>query len=301
MPTRRSQGMLGLIRSHKQFANTVATQWMMRIDPPAETVARLRMSGTTASAVSGLGMPGILISPRRLLAEDAVILHLHGGAYMSGGILQCRALASPICAAAGIRILTFSYRLAPKHPYPAQLEDALTAYRFLRDSGYAPDRIALLGESAGGNLALALTLRLRDLGEPLPAAIALLSPWVDLAQTGESYQTQREIDATLNAGELMEAAIDFSGGEARLKDPEISPVYADFTGFPPVMIHCGANELLLSDSEMLERALLRDHVDVRLIRWAGMCHVFQAFGFEESRASNQQTGLFLRRHLIREE
>ena len=300
MPTRRSQGMLGLIRSHKQFANTVGSQWIMRIDPPAETVARLRMHGTAGVSVSGLSMPAVMISPKKCVVEDAAILHLHGGAYVSGGMLQCRAIASPICAAAGVRTLTFSYRLAPRFPYPAQLEDALTAYRFLREQGYAPDKIAFVGESAGGNLALALALRLRNLGEPLPAAIALMSPWVDLAQTGVSYQTLRPLDATLEADRLMESAVSFAGSQTRLKDPDISPVYADFTGFPPVMIHCGANEILLSDSEMLEQAMLRDRVDVLLIRWAGMCHVFQAFGFEESKASNQQIGLFLRRHLAKD-
>ena len=229
--------------------------------------------------------------------HGAAILHLHGGAYVSGGLLQCRELISPICAAAGARALTFCYRLAPKHPYPAQLEDALRAYRFLRDLGCKPENIALVGESAGGNLALSLVRRLREMGERLPAGLALLSPWVDLAQRGESYRTLQDVDATLNAGELMESALQFAGSSERLQSPEISPLYGDFTGFPPTLIHCGASEILLSDSEGLERAMLRDGVDARLVRWAGMCHVFQAFGFEESKASNRQIGLFLRRCL----
>lgn len=297
MPSRRSQEMLGLIRTHKRFASAVNRNWIMKLDPPADLVARLRMNGTMGLSVRELGMPAVLVEPRRLLRPEGVILHLHGGAYVSGGILQCRALISPISAASGVRALTFSYRLAPKHPYPAQLEDALKAYRFLRGIGYEPRQIVFVGESAGGNLALELALRLGEMGEELPAAIALLSPWADLAQNGESYRTLTELDATLEAEELMESAAAFAGDRERLTAPEISPLYARFSGFPPVQIHCGTQEILLSDSEGLESAMRRDGVDVQLIRWEGMCHVFQAFGFEESKASIHQIGAFIRRQL----
>ena len=297
MPTRKSQGMLGLLRSHKKFVTTVGNDWIMRVNPPADVVAKLHMQGTTAQTVPSLHMPALMVEPHPLDNKDAVILHMHGGAYVSGGILQCRSLISPICAAAGVRALTFCYRLAPQYPYPAQLEDAYRAYRYLRDQGFAAEKIAFVGESAGGNLALALALRLRDEGEKLPCAIALLSPWLDLAQRGDSYKTLQRVDATLDGEELLQCAIRFSGGEDKLTDPRISPVYADFTGFPPVQIHCGTNEILLSDSEQLELALLRRGVKAQLLRWVGMCHVFQAFGFEESRASNRQIGMFLKKHL----
>ena len=297
MPTRRSQEMLGLIRAHKKLASRFSQTVLMRAEPPVERVAGMRVSGTTARSVKGLHLPALLVTPEKVEVHGAAILHLHGGAYVSGGILQCRSLISPICAAAGVRALTFCYRLAPQYPYPAQLEDAYRAYRYLRDQGFAAEKIAFVGESAGGNLALALALRLRDEGEKLPCAIALLSPWVDLAQRGDSYKTLQGVDATLDGEELLQCAIRFSGGEDKLQDPRISPVYADFTGFPPVQIHCGTNEILLSDSEQLELALLRRGVKAQLLRWVGMCHVFQAFGFEESRASNRQIGMFLKKHL----
>ena len=297
MPSKRSQDMLDLIPAHKKMASDIGNGWLMKVDPPAEAVARLHIRGTTGAAVTGLDMPAVMVTPDKAEIPDAVILHMHGGAYVSGGLLQCRTLISPICAAAGVRALTFSYRLAPQHPYPAQLEDALRAYRYLTDAGISPRKIAFVGESAGGNLALALALRLRDAGEEMPAAIALLSPWVDLAQTGESYEALADVDATLDKDSLLKSAVEFAGSAERLTDAEISPVYADFTGFPPVLIHCGTRELLLSDSEMLDRALLRDGVEAQLVRWEGMCHVFQAFGFEESKAANSQIGQFLNKHL----
>lgn len=297
MPSRRSQEMLGIIRSHKKLASSVSNGMLMKVDIPVEQAAKFRVNGTSALPVNGLDMPAMRIKPSKVLVDDAVLLHLHGGAYVSGGLLQCRALISPICAEAGIRAVTFSYRLAPEHSYPAQLDDAYKVYQFLRSAGFEAKKIGLVGESAGGNLALALTLRLRDEGEELPGALTLLSPWVDLAQTGESYRTLKEVDATLNAEELLHSAIAFAGSESRLTAPDISPVYADFIGFPPTLIQCGTSEILLSDSEKLEKAMLRDGVDAHLVRWQGMCHVFQAFGFEESKAANHQLGIFLYEHL----
>lgn len=300
MPSKRSQDVLGLIRAHKKMASDIGNGWLMKVDAPAEAVAKLRVNGTTGAVLPDLDMPAMMVTPGKVEVPDAALLHMHGGAYVSGGLLQCRKLISPICAAAGARALTFSYRLAPQYPYPAQLEDAMRAYRYLLDAGFSPRRIAFVGESAGGNLALALALKLRDAGEALPGAIALLSPWADLAQTGESYAALSDADATLDAEELMKNAVDFAGSPERLRDADISPVYASFSGFPPVLIHCGTQEILLSDSEMLERAMLRDGVEAQLVRWEGMCHVFQAFGFEESKAANRQIGQFLKKHLERD-
>ena len=293
MPSKKSQGMLHMIRAHKRLVTGLSNS-VMHIDPPIERVARSHIVGTSAEIIRDFPMPALMVTPRETVIEDACILHLHGGAYMSGGLLQCRVLIGPICAFSGVRAMTFSYRLTPEHIYPAQLEDALQAYQYLLSQGYSADRIVLVGESAGGNLALSLTRRLRDEGRPLPAGLALLSPWADLAQTGESYRALRNEDATLDPDELLAAGIAFAGGPERLTDPDISPLYADFHGFPPAVIHCGTKEILLSDSENLEKRMLEDGVNAHLIRWEGMCHVFQAFGFEESRASNMQLGAFVR-------
>lgn len=300
MPSRRSQGMLKLIRTHKKFASRIGNDLLLKIEPPVQAVAHLHMEGTSAKLISGLPFPALMVCPDKAAADDAVILHMHGGAYVSGGLLQCRALIAPICSSSGLRAFTFSYHLAPEYTYPAQLEDAWTAYQFLKEQGYSAKKIALVGESAGGNLALALALRIREMGEEMPGAIALLSPWVDLKQTGDSYKALKDVDATLDAEELMKNAVAFAGADYMLDDARISPVYADFSGFPPVQIHCGTHEILLSDAELLEHQMLRCGVKVQLFRWAGMCHVFQAFGFEESKASNQQIGLFLKSRLLGE-
>jgi acetyl esterase/lipase len=298
MPSKRSQDMLDMIQAHKKMASDFSNGWLMKVDAPAGAVARLHVRGTTGTAVAGLDMPAVMVTPDKLEIPDAVILHMHGGAYVSGGLLQCRTLISPICAATGARALTFSYRLAPQYPYPAQLEDALRAYRYLTNAGVSPRKIAFVGESAGGNLALALALCLRDAGEEMPAAIALLSPWVDLAQTGESYEALSGVDATLDKDGLLKSAVDFAGSEKGSGTREFLPSTLTLPVFPPTLIHCGTREILLSDSEMLNHAMLRDGVEAQLVRWEGMCHVFQAFGFEESKAANWQIGQFLKKHLM---
>ncbi len=302
MPSRKSQGTLGLLRAHKKAQATVSNDLVMGLNLPADIVARIRMYHTTARPMGGLGMPALMVEPDETADAGCALLHLHGGAYTSGGLLQCRAVISPVCAEAKLPALTFSYRLAPRWPYPAQLEDALKAYDCLIAMGYAPDKIAFVGESAGGNLALALALKLKHSGRPLPAALALMSPWTDPLQTGESYRTLMKTDPTLDEEELMRSALAFaSGSEEVLKDPMISVKDADFTGFPPTQIHVGTSEILLSDAEALDRKMDADGVQCQLVRWEGMCHVFQIFGFEESRLSYRMIGKFLRERLYENE
>lgn len=297
MPSRRSQRALRAMRTHRRFFQTVSSQVLEMMRLPDEAVAELSIYGTRGRLLES-DVPAVLVMPRRVVTNEAVLLHFHGGAYVSGNLLQARMVISPISAAAHLQGITFSYRLAPEHPYPAQLEDAMQVYRLLLKMGVRPEKIGFVGESAGGNLALALALSLKEKGQPLPGALCLLSPWTDPAQTGESYRTLREVDATLNADELMVSARDFVGGEEALfNDPLVSPIYADFTGFPPTQIHVGDSEILLSDSQRLLQCMQRDAVDVSLIRWAGMPHVFQIYGFEESRASIKTMGSFLQQTL----
>lgn len=294
MPSAKAKRMLSTLRSHRALFQTVSGAVLTKINLPDQTAAGLKAFGTRGRLVKNAARPTMVVSPRRVAAPGAVLLHLHGGAYKTGGLLAARMVISPIVSASRIPAVTFAYRLAPEHPYPAQLEDALFTYRLLLRSGVSPEKIALVGESAGGNLAIALLLSLRARGEALPGALCLLSPWADLAQEGESYRSLAQVDPTLNVAELMSAALQFVGGaEEKLSDPLISPIYADFQGFPPTQIHVGESEILLSDSETLLRCMLRDGVPATLFRWEGMCHVFQIYGFPESRASIHAIGDFL--------
>ena len=299
MPSRKSQRMLEVLRANRRLFQTLSSQALEMVQLSDEGVAELNVFGTKGRLIRDAEVSALRVVPRRILAKDAALLHLHGGAYVSGSLLQARMVISPISSEAKLPGVTFAYRLAPEYPYPAQLMDALSMYRLLVRNGTPPSRIGLVGESAGGNLALALVMKLRELGEPLPGALCLLSPWTDLAQTGESYRTLREVDVTLDPDDLMKAALDFVGGdEARLTDPMISPIHGNFTGFPPTQIHVGESELLFSDSQTLAANMRRDGTEVSLLRWAGMPHVFQMYGFDESRVSIKAMGRFLAQTLV---
>lgn len=297
MPTKRSQFILGAIRSNRALFSMLSNR-MMHMDAPADRVAGMPMLGTSGKLQNVGEIPAIVVSPGCLMDETTIILHMHGGAYVSGGLLQARVLASHIAAATCLNVMTFAYRLAPDYPYPAQMEDALAMYNHLISQGYRPEKIAFTGESAGGNLALALALKLKAEGRPMPACIALLSPWGDVELNGDSYRDLAGVDPTLDLDTIREAALGFVGGDRSLmKDPLVSPIHAEFHGFPPVQIHVGTKELLLSDAEILAAAMRRDNVPVTLMCWEGMCHVFQVFGFPESRLSMKEIGRFITEHL----
>lgn len=299
MPSRRSQRTMELLRTHRRFFQQASNQVLGLAKLSDEGVAELNVYGTKGSLMRDCSVPALWVYPRRVAAEDAVLLHFHGGAYVSGNLLQARMVISPISAAAKLQGVTFSYRLAPEYTFPAQLEDAMEVYRMVLRYGARPERIGFVGESAGGNLALALALRLRELGEALPGALCLLSPWTDPAQTGESYRTLRDVDVSIDPDQLIVSARQFVGGDESLfRNPLISPIYASFQGFPPTQIHAGESEVLLSDSQTLATLMRRDGVEVSFLRWVGMPHVFQVYGFEESRASIKTMGDFLQRTLV---
>lgn len=298
MPSFQSKVVLGALRRGKGFFSRVGGSLMQNVHFPDQMVADFSMDKIRGELFPLSPVPALMLLPPESAPPGYLIVHCHGGAYVSGGLTQARAIAALICGAAHISTVTFAYRLAPEHPYPAALEDALALWDAVLAAGYAPEHIVLAGESAGGNLCLALCQALQSEGRPLPAAMALLSPWADLLQTGPSYQALKDVDATLSAPELMQSALDYAGGqEALLHDPMLSPVYADFAGFPPTQIHVGTSELLLSDAETLAGRMRQAGVEVALLRWAGMCHVFQMFGFPESRESLKAVGQFLREQL----
>lgn len=219
--------------------------------------------------------------------EDEAILYFHGGAYMTGSIISNRPLAVDFAEATARNVLSFEYRLAPEHPFPAALEDGLAVWQYMLSLGLLPERVAFVGDSAGGGLELATCLRARELGLPLPGALVALSPWVDLTLSDKSYHENRFLDPMLERKKLIRAVMYYAYGKP-LMNPFISPVFADFSGFPPTLIHVGTNELLLGEARRLKSAMMRDGAAVELLEWEGMWHVFQVFDIPESRAAMRQ-------------
>jgi monoterpene epsilon-lactone hydrolase len=226
------------------------------------------------------------------------VLYLHGGGYMAGSIVSHRYVAVEIGRAAHARTLALGYRLAPEHPYPAQLEDALAAYGVLRDQGFAPNDIAVSGDSAGGNLTLSLLLSLRDHGLPLPACGWLISPWSDLTASGATMQSKADVDPMISKPYLLELAQAFAGGRV-LGDPLISPQFADLAGLPPLLIQVGSDETLLDDAVMLAGRAGAAGVAATLEIWPDMIHAFPMFfpQVAASRRATEHAGTFMRRHM----
>ena len=208
-----------------------------------------------------------------------VILYCHGGGYSTGSSLYARTLTNKLAMSTSMDVLSFDYRLAPEHPYPAAMKDAMRVWNFLMLLGYGARDIILAGDSAGGNLALSLTLKLKEEGRLLPRGLVLMSPWTDLTSSGKSHETKAQIDPVLNADYLAEMIHNYAP-DRNLEDPYISPLFGDYDGFPPTYIQVGGNEVLLDDSIMLYQKLLKANVSVKLDQFDGMWHVFQMSPFK---------------------
>ncbi|MEO7908830.1 MAG: alpha/beta hydrolase [Roseiflexaceae bacterium] len=230
--------------------------------------------------------------------EAGMLLFLHGGGYSTGSCKTHRALAAHLARAAHTRVLLIDYRRAPEHPCPAAIEDAAHAYRWLLQQGITPQQIAIGGDSAGGGLALATLLALRDNGLQGPAAAVLLSPWLDLAQRGESMHTRAQFDPLTSRNDLHKDATLYLGDLAP-EDPRASPLYADLHHLPALLIHVGDHEVLLSDATRLAEKAAAAGVPVQLEIWDAMWHVWHAWADElpEARAAIAQIGGFVRQHL----
>jgi monoterpene epsilon-lactone hydrolase len=207
---------------------------------------------------------------------DRVILYLHGGGYVVGSIRTHRAMISRIARASDARALAIDYRLAPEHPFPAAVEDATAAYRWLLAQGYKPGRIIIAGDSAGGGLTLAALLAIRDAKLPMPAGAVPISPWADLEGTGESIRTRAAMDVMVTQDDLAQSARQYYGAN-NPKNQLISPVHADFRGLPPMLIHVGDAEILLDDATRVAERAKAAGVKVELEVWDEMPHVWHVF------------------------
>ncbi|HKS89649.1 MAG TPA: alpha/beta hydrolase [Stellaceae bacterium] len=259
--------------------------------PPSDTeMVQTRCGGIDALRVA---------MPRSGPSGDPArhILFLHGGGYISGSPALYLGLLWRIAAAAGARITAIDYRLAPEHPFPAALDDAAAAWRGLISQGADPQRVAIIGDSAGGGLALALALRLRDEAAALPAAIVAMSPWTDLALTGPSLRENADSDPMMNADDVPHlAACYLAGGDPR--DPYASPLYGDPHGLPPTLIQVGSDEILRDDAVRMAKRMQAAGCIIDLEVWPRMPHVWQAFAtmLPEARRAILRIGSFVKEH-----
>lgn len=238
------------------------------------------------------GMYGEWVSVSRAHIKKHVILHCHGGGYSTGSSLYARTLTSKLAAAASMDVLCFDYRLAPENPYPAAGEDAMKAWNYLMLLGYGAKDVIVTGDSAGGNMALALALRLKEEERLLPGGIVLMSPWTDLTSSGESFETKAELDPVLNRAYIDRMIQAYAPGRD-LKDPLISPLYGSFEGFPPTYIQVGENEILLSDAQRLYQALVDANVFAKIDIFPGMWHVFQMSPMKAARDAMNRNAEFI--------
>ena len=261
---------------------------MARVPAPDD----VRQSTTTIGGVGAIEVtaPGA--------GTDAVILYFHGGVYVIGSAATSVPLVAELARRTEARVITVDYRLAPEHPYPAAVDDAKDAYEGLLEQGVDPGRIALAGDSAGGGLAVVTLLALRNARTPLPSCAFLMSPYADLTLSGDSVAAREAVDRTLTPDGLRLRIPDYVAG-ADATDPLISPVFADLTGLPPLLIQVGSNEVLLSDAlRLAEHAAMAD-VTVTLDVTDGVPHVFQAFAamVDEADAALVRAAAFLRNNL----
>lgn len=251
----------------------------------------------TSAAIALGGVPGLRFASPQATANKT-LFYLHGGAYLIGSAAGYRSLAAELGRAASATSYAIDYRLAPEHRYPAALDDAVTAYRALLAQGVPADHIVMAGDSAGGGLALATLMRLRDAGDALPAAGLLISPWADLGCTADSLTSKAAQDPSLTPeGLRATAALYLDGTDART--PTASPAFGDLHGLPPLLVQVGTAEILLDDAIALARLAGQHDVAIELSIWPHMPHVWHAFAFmlPEGKAAIAQAGAFLARHL----
>lgn len=276
--------------------------------PAAELRARydrflarnLPPEGVEASPVDMGGVPGLLVAPERV-RDDRTMLYIHGGGYFSGGPAGYVGIAGHYATLLGARVYLPDYRLAPEHLFPAPLTDVVAAYRWLVEQRGGARDLVIAGDSAGGAMTVSLMVKARNTGLPLPAGGVAISPWANLEMTGASYTTRDGIDplCTREALLLMARA---ALGETLPNDPDVSPVFADVRGLPPVMVQIGEREVMLSDAIRLATHLAENRVHTSLEVWPGMFHIWPMFAdiLPEARQALESSSAFLDRAFCKE-
>ncbi len=237
------------------------------------------------------------VRPDHIHDTRHVILYCHGGGYITGGLSYAHILASKLVHHTGLPVLSYAYRLAPEHTYPAAFDDTMQVWDYLMHHGYGAANVFVAGDSAGGNLALELCLKLKQDARILPRGVVLFSPWTDMSATLSSYATWKETDPLLTY-EYVLMVRDAYAGNVDYTDPKYSPLYGDLAGMPPMLIQVGSHEILRSDSEMLAQKLQENNSHAILQVYRGGWHVFQQMPIPKATQAMEQAGVFIH-NLIR--
>lgn len=293
--SKKNQGLLNLVkRVHGVVENVDIEKHRQSQDQLGALFGQSKAILITEENIDG--MYGEWLCVNRAHMKKYVILYCHGGGYSTGSSLYGRTLTTRLASSTSMDVLSFDYRLAPEHPYPAAIEDAMKAWNHLMMFGYGARDVILAGDSAGGNLALALTHQLKREGRLLPRGIVLLSPWTDMTSSGKSHETKEGVDPVLSAAYLREAIENYLGKEydpELLTDPSVSPLFGEFEGFPPTYIQVGDQEILQSDSVLLYKKMNQAGVNVTLDVFKGMWHVFQMSPFKTATEAMDKNAEFI--------
>ena len=294
MPSKELQNVIELLASRDRPDNPTIEDSRTGFEKLAQHIGGNTQADVTS--VDANGVPAQWVAAHNA-SDDSAILYLHGGGYVIGSVDTHRELAARISRSTGSRVLTIDYRMAPENSFPAAVEDATNAYHWLLEQGINPRQMAIAGDSAGGGLAVATLVSLRDSGDLLPACSVLLSPWVDMEGIGETMTSNADVDPMVGKESLIAmAGLYLDGADPRT--PLAAPLYADLTGLPPTLIQVGTWETLLSDSTRLAEKAESAGVDVTIEQWDEMIHVWHIFApmLPEGQQAIDRIGEFVRQH-----
>ncbi len=287
----KNQNMMNLIRMvHNRVENTDIEKHRQSQDRVGALFGVEK--DVVVSPVEIDGMHAEWVRVNRAHMKKYVILYCHGGGYSTGSSVYARTLTTKLAYSTSMDVLCFDYRLAPENPYPAAMDDAMKAWNYLMILGYGARDVIVAGDSAGGNMALSLVHKLKAQERLLPRGLVLMSPWTDLTASGKTHTSRADIDPVLSAPYLEEMTQNYAAGQD-LKDPFISPLFGEFEGFPPTYIQVGDNEVLLSDSTMLHKKMVKANVSVKMDTYKGMWHVFQMSPFKTAYEAMEKNAEFI--------
>lgn len=297
MSEKQNQGLMKIIKAVHDFTMKEDLEKQRRSQANIGRLLGTKNSEASYSEFFSDHVPCEWIRPVKPHKNSTIIFYCHGGGFYTGSLEYARTLTTKLALSSSMELLSFNYRLAPENPAPAALEDALTVWNHLMFLGYGAKNIIVAGDSAGGNLALSLGLRLKEDGRMLPRGFVLFSPWTNLTLQGKSIVEKSDVDPILTLEYLQDARISYvptgSSDEKVFENPYVSPIFGNYKGFPPIYIQVGSNEVLLNDSTDLKKHLNSQKVDVKLDLYKGMWHVFQMTNMKKANEAVDKAAQFI--------